>query len=131
VLTVQLNKLDEEGDWTTEFVREFENPDAGVIAEQVKSLDWQNPKLEPAVSVAFKITSPDQRDAIQRKGALTIRRGLKSDDVNKALRAIWLGGEGALCTPPLESLDQAVGLLVSFRNDDEKWRTMAEWAAPK
>ncbi len=126
VLTVQVNKFDEEGDETTEFHQTFDDPDATLIAEKVKSLDWQNRKLRCDVRVAFKITQPDQRDAIQQKGVLSVSGGLKTQNVDGLLKATWQGN-GALRSPPLDSLDQAIGLLVAFRNDDEKWRTLVQW----
>ena len=125
ILLIQLNKIEGEGE-TTEYTHTFENPDPVSIAEQVKALDWGNPKYRYAAWIAWKMTAREQGDAIDRKGKMVIDGGFKTPNKDGPLRATWQSPE-SLRSPPLESLEQAIALLVSFSKEDGKWKTAVQW----
>jgi hypothetical protein len=125
MLLVHCNRV-ETDDAKTIVSKTVENPSSEQIGEALKSLDWSDPKLDCAVWIAWKMTDPKQSDAIRQKGMLVITGVSRPPKRDSLLKAQWQAN-GSLESPPLESLDQAIALLVSFCNEDGKWKTMAEW----
>ena len=127
-MRVQINVIDDEGGEETESVQDFPDPDGAVIDEKVRSIDWQNTRLRPCVNLGSSI--------FERINFIQIKGGLGTPNTDGPFRAYWAGEEdgedGKVSfyrqSPPLDSLDTAIDLLVSFRNDDQKWRTLVQWS---
>lgn len=91
------------------------SPDEAIISSTVRRLDWNSPQ-------AVYLTR-DSRSSFQIKGSLNPQ---SPDDRLMA----YLDEEGKDGTyADLPSLDVAVALMVSFAEDDGKWRDLVEWKA--
>ena len=119
-VTIQKGTLD---DYETESVKTFPNPTAAQVEEQVRAQDWKNATRRPHVGLA---KTTQGRIAVVRVEGL-----LGSPDPEAALRAKWIGVEGEQeflrRSPPLESLDAVVLLLLAFRSDDPNLKTLTDW----
>jgi len=106
-LTVYVNM--DESDMQT-----FANPDDSLIEKQVRALNWQNPQQRPYVHLARIDASGGSYVKLQGTQGTPNTDGL--------FRAMGLGlaGPGTFReSPPLESVDAGLKILLLFRNDRE------------
>ena len=110
-------------DYETELGKTFLDPTAAQIEEQVRAQDWKNAMRRPHVGLA---KTTQGRIAVVR-----VEGVLGAPDPEAALRAKWIGVDGEQeflrRSPPLESLDAAIQLLLAFRNDDPNLKTLTDW----
>jgi hypothetical protein len=104
----------------------FDNPDSTLIEKHVRATDWKNFQERPYIQLA--------RPGAQRTSVLKVQGTLETPNVDGPFRAVLLlynpDGTpwGAAESAPLESVDAAIDLLLLFRNDIEKLKTVArEW----
>lgn len=120
-LVVQINRIvdDEE---TTESLHQFPDPDAATVRKHVTNIDWTNPQVRPCVGVT--------RPADGSVNQILIKGTLGKPNADGELRAYRLGvidNEVAFrISPPLESVDAAVDLLLLFLHDDSTLPHMVE-----
>jgi hypothetical protein len=101
------------------------NPDEALIKKHVRETDWHNAQQRPLVHLA----------RVDASGAtfVKLQGTLGTPNVDGAFRAIVIGIDGNRTTlgaesPPLESPDAAIELLLLLRNDPQKLRTLAaQW----
>jgi hypothetical protein len=106
-LTVYVD-MDESG------MQMFPNPDDALIEKQVRALNWQNPKQRPFVHLSRIDASGGSYVKLQGTQGTPNTDGL--------FRAMGLGlaGPGSIReSPPLESVDAGLRILLLFRNDPE------------
>jgi hypothetical protein len=123
-MVVQINKIvgDEE---TTESVKTFPGPGPETITKQIKAIDWTNVQQRPAVGLGRTMDDGTIRN-------LSVKGTLGAPNVDGEFRAYWMGlvdEEAAFRkSPPLDSVDAAIELLLLFVNDyDELKSIVREW----
>ncbi len=97
----------------------FPSPDAAIIEKQVRAMNWQNAQQRPYVHLA----------RIDASGGsyLKLKGTQGTPNTDGIFRAIGYGIGGpnwAGESPPLESVDAGLELLLLFRNDPQKLRTL-------
>jgi hypothetical protein len=97
----------------------FPSPDAALIEEKLRSLDW---------------TVPENRIGLNRKKGKDIDNMFIHSRDNQFhalhLAQFWVGGDSTTPTDSsktFESLDTALQLLISHLNEDDEYQTIVEW----
>jgi len=104
----------------------FPNPDVAAIEKHVRAKNWTNTEERPYLQLA--------RSGANRTSVLKVQGTLGTPNVDGPFRAVLLlynadgSAWGSAESPPLESVDSALELLLLFRNDVEKLKTVArQW----
>lgn len=87
------------------------DPDAGTIVRTVRGLAWD--------TITYVILKADDDHWIEGSGSLDPTDGLSA--------RVTIGGETWVSSRPLQSLDEMLWLLLSWRKGDDEWRTRMSW----
>jgi hypothetical protein len=115
-LTVYVNM--DESDMQT-----FPKPDDSLIEKQVRALNWQNPQQRPYIHLSRIDASGGSY--VKLKGT----QGTPNTDGLFRAMGLGLAGPGTFReSPPLESVDAGLKILLLFRNDPEGLKTaVRDW----
>ena len=90
--------------------------DATKLQEKVKALDWTGENSAPQVILT--------RDTHHR---FAVFRDFERAEQKGSLIAEWLDLDGEFRSPPIDSPDVAIALVVSYFNNDGQWRNLVQW----
>ena len=92
------------------------NPSETIIREKVRSVDWTDAERRPSVALGHADNGKVHN--------LRIKGTLNTPNIDGQMRVYWLGPRNDdavfVRSPPLDSLDQGIELLLAFIHDEQR-----------